>query len=199
MKKLILLTVLSAFLFVSSKAEDEFVTGLLITNKNDTLLCKILIPKDFGKFNETVLFSKVTILDSTGNKKKYTPKDISGYAFVYNNKKYIFHSIQIEDDGKRMFVWPLNMGKRINEYYYYTYNSSDLQKGSLGALGEIYVLENAETTETVSITRGGSWTNNYRTQIRRFFENDKKILKAMAQDLKEFHDIDKFVIDANKD
>ena len=98
-----------------------------------------------------------------------------------------------------MFVWPLNMGKRINEYYYYTYNSSDLQKGSLGALGEIYVLENAETTETVSITRGGSLTNNYRTQIRMFFENDKKILKAMAQDLKEFHDIDKFVIDANKD
>lgn len=76
-----------------------------------------MIPKDFGRFNEVYLFSEVTIMDSLGNIKKYTPNDISGYSFVYHNKKYSYVSKQVEDDGTKLFLWPLHLGKKINEYY----------------------------------------------------------------------------------
>jgi hypothetical protein len=194
---------LAVFLFLivagSCMAEDEYAVGVYITKGNDTLLCKVLIPKDFGRFNEPSLFSIVTLLDSAGNKKKFNPGDIYGYAFFYHSKKYMYVSRQVEDNGKRMFLWPLELGKRINEYYYYTYNSDNLNKGSMGAINELYVIEDAETKETISVARGGSLTENYKSQLRRFFENDKKVLALLAQDVKNFHDISKFVKDANKE
>jgi hypothetical protein len=188
------------FLFSSnSNVKVEYVNGNFNTNNNVTFHCKILIPKDFGRFNEVYLFSKVTILDSVGNKKKYTPNDISGYAFIYHAKRYIYVSKQVEDDGAKLFLWPLSQGKKINEYYHYTVNSANLDKGSLGAISEIYVLENAETRETISLIRGGTLTDNYKAQMRRFFENDKKLLTLLAKDVKNFHDISSFVKDANNE
>jgi hypothetical protein len=157
-----------------------------------------MIPKDFGRFNEVYLFSKVTIMDSMGNIKKYTPNDISGYAFIYQNKKYSYVSKQVEDDGTRLFLWPLHLGKKINEYYHYTINSANLDKGSMGAVSEVYVLEIADTKETVSLLQGGSLTENYKSQMRRFFENDKALLTLLAKDIKNYHDISQFVKDANK-
>jgi hypothetical protein len=178
-------------------AKDEYAVGYLITKGNDTVVCKILIPKDFGRFSEQSLFLRITILDSAGNKKKYTPQDINGYGFAYHDKGYIYVSRQVEEDGRRMFVWPLNLGKRVNEYYYYNYNSSNLDKGAMGAMNEVYVLEDAETKETVSITKGGSLSNSYKAQLRKFFEADKKMMALLVQDVKEFHDISRFAKDAN--
>ncbi|HTD40850.1 MAG TPA: hypothetical protein VK671_09535, partial [Mucilaginibacter sp.] len=97
----------------------------------------------------------------------------------------------------RLFLWPLNQGKKINEYYYYMTNLSGTDKGSSETGSEIYVLEDAETKETVTLTRGGTLTDNFRTKMRRFFENDKKLLTLLARDVKDFHDISKFVADAN--
>ena len=68
----------------------------------------------------------------------------------------------------------------------------------MGAMEEIYVLEDAETKETVSITRGGSLNNTYKEQLRKFFVTDKKMMALLVQDVKDFHDIPKFVNDANK-
>jgi hypothetical protein len=192
--------VLTVFLFsFYGIAADEYTNGIYVTNNSDTFACKILIPKDFGRFNETYLFSKVTLLDSAGKKKKYSPNDISGYAFIYQNKKYVYVSKQVENDGERLFLWPLNLGKKINEYYHYTINSANLNKGSMGAISEVYVLENTETTETISLLRGGTLTDNYQAQMRRFFENDKKLLILLAKDVKHFNDISLFVKDANKE
>jgi hypothetical protein len=158
-----------------------------------------MIPKDFGRFNEVYLFSKVTIMDSLGNINKYAPNDIGGYAFIYQTKKYSYVSKQVEDDGTRLFLWPLHLGKKINEYYHYTINSANLDKGSMGAISEVYVLEIADTKETISLMRGGSLTENYKSQMRRFFENDKALLTILAKDVKNFHDISQFVKDANKE
>ena len=198
--KNILFLILFCFLFSSaSTAEDEYVNGIFITNDNVTYHCKIMIPKDFGRFNEVYLFLKVTIMDSLGNIIKYTPNDISGYAFIYQTKKYSYVSKQVEDDGTKLFLWPLHLGKKINEYYHYTINSANLDKGSMGAISEVYVLEIADTKETISLLRGGSLTENYKSQMRRFFENDKALLTLLNKDVKNFHDISQFVKDANKE
>jgi hypothetical protein len=197
--KTFLLTALSFLLISFSRyATDESVPGIYVTKNNDTLACRIIIPRDFGRFNEVYLFSKVSFLDSLGNQRRYTPNDINGYAFFYRNKKYVYVSRQVEDDGSRLFLWPLNLGRKINEYYHYTLNSSNLDKGSMNAIAEVYVLENAETKETISLMRGGTLTDNYRAQMRRFFENDKTLLAILAKDVKQFHDISRFVKDANR-
>jgi hypothetical protein len=190
---------LFCFLFsLTSRAEDEYVNGIFITNNNVTYHCKIMIPKDFGRFNEVYLFSKVTIMDSLGNINKYSPNDISAYAFIYQAKKYSYVSKQVEDDGTKLFLWPLHIGKKINEYYHYTINSADLAKGSMGAISEVYVLEIVDTKETISLLRGGSLTENYKSQMRRFFENDKALLTILNKDVKNYHDISQFVRDANR-
>ena len=197
MKKAFLLSAL-VFLFVfHCRAADEYANGYLIGQGNDTLKCRVLIPKNFGRFNEQALFSKVTILDSAGNKHKYTPDDISGFAFVYHTRVYVYVSREVSEDGKKLFLWPVELGPKINEYYYYTYNSDNLNKGSTYATNEVYVLEDAVTKETASITRGGSISNNYKDQLRKFFESDKTIMAVLVRDVKDFHDIDKFVKDAN--
>jgi hypothetical protein len=197
MKQVLFISVLFILFAFNSNASDEYASGYFINKNNDTLLCKILIPKDFGKFNGLALFSKVTILDSGGNKKKYTPNDINGYGFVYNSKTYIYVSRQVEDNGAIMFVWPIKVGKSVNEYCYYRSNSDDLDKSGMASPDKIYVLENAETNEMACITRGGSVLNTYMQQLRRFFENDKRLMKLLTQDVKSFDDISKFVEDAN--
>ncbi|HXB28594.1 MAG TPA: hypothetical protein VNW49_02190, partial [Puia sp.] len=124
---------------------------------------------------------------------------IMGYAFIYQSKKYNYVSKQVEDDGTKLFLWPLHLGKKINEYYHYTINSANLDKGSMGAISEVYVLEIEDTKETISLLRGGSLTENYKSQMRRFFENDKALLTLLNKDVKNFHDISQFVKDANKE
>ena len=197
MKELLFLVIGFPFFPLHTIRENELVNGHYISNDKKEFPCRIIIPKDFGQFNEGSLFKKVIFLDSLSRKKKYTANDIGGYSFSYQGKKYNYLSRQVEDNGTRLFVWPLNTGNKINEYYYYTTNSSGLDKGSMNAMAEVYVLENAETLETVSIVRGGTLTDSYKAQMRRFFENDKKLLTLLARDVKDFHDISFFVKDAN--
>jgi hypothetical protein len=186
-------------LFFGSRclAKSEYADGYMISKKGDTLSCKIRMPLNLGKFNELDLFSSVVILDSNKKETKLKPKDINGYGFTYHSKKYVYVSKVVDDEDKMVFVWPQNLGKKINEYYYYTYNSTDLAKGSMGAVAEIYVLED-DARQTVSITRGGSLINSYKSQLRKFFENDKQLLRLIVDDVKDFHDIPKFVQAANK-
>ena len=198
MKQASLLSALLLLLALHSKAAEEYANGYLIGQRNDTLRCRIVIPKDFGHFNEQSLFSKVTILDSAGTRHKYAPDDINGYAFVYQDRVYAYASRTVSDDNKKMFLWIKALGPKINEYYYYTYNTDDLAKGSMGATSEVYVLEDAVTKETAAITRGGSVSNSYKDQLKRFFESDKAVMTVLVRDVKNFHDIDRFVKDANK-
>ena len=177
-------------------AKDEYVAGYILNKNNDTLYCKIRIPKSFGQFNEIDLFSTVYTLDSNGKKIKQTPGMINGYGFTYQSKKYIYVSKVLDDDGKTVFVWPLHLGKKINEYYYYTYNSADLDKGGMAEVSGVYVLED-DATEITCITKGGSVINNYKSQLRRFFENDKELLKLIVEYVDNFDDISKFVQAAN--
>lgn len=197
MKQVSLLSALLLLFALHGKAAEEYANGYVIDQSNDTLRCRIVIPKDFGHFNEQSLFSKVTILDSTGAKHKYNPDDINGYAFVYQGRVYAYVSRTVSDDNKKMFLWIRALGSKINEYYYYTYNTDDLAKGSMGATSEVYVLEDAVTKATAAITRGGVISNNYKDQLRKFFESDKPIMTVLIRDVKDFHDIDKFVKDAN--
>ncbi len=179
-------------------AADVYAPGYIVTHANDTVECKIVVPIDFGRFNQQACFYKVTVVDSLGKTRKYSPKDINGYAFQYAQKTYLYLSKQVDEDGRRMFVWPMSLGKHINGYYYYYYNSADNYKGSMGYDAEVYVLEDPSTKETVSITRGGSLSNSYKAQLRKFYENDKKLLALIVEDVKSFHDIPKFVKDANR-
>lgn len=177
---------------------DETVQGYIVTPRGDTVMVQVCIPKDFGHFNEVALFSKVTILNSGGKKVKYTPKDLSGYGFVYQNKAYVYVSRQIDDEGTTKFLWPMNQGDKVNEYYYYDYNTSDLQKGSMGATNGVYVLEDPVSKDIVALTKGGSVINSFKAQLRKFFENDKQMLALVNKDVKEFKDIPAFVKDANR-
>ena len=177
-------------------AKDEYVDGYIISKKGDTTSCKVRMPYNLGRFNELQFFSMVVILDNSNNKVTLKPKDIYGYGFTYQSKKYNYVSKVVDDEDKTVFVWPVNLGKKVNEYYYYTYNSSDLAKGSMGAISEVYVLED-DAKRTVSITRGGSLINSYKSQLRNFFESDKQLLQLIVEDVKDFHDISTFVRAAN--
>jgi hypothetical protein len=199
MKQILFLSMLFFLFAFTSNASREYADGYFINKNNDTFLCKILIPKVFGKFDALALFSKVTVLDSAGNKMKYAPEDINGFGFFYNSKKYIYVSKDIDDDREMMFVWPMHLGKSVNEYCYYRSNSDDLGKAGMATTDVIYVLENAETNEMTSITKGGSVLNTYMQQLRRFFENDKRLMKLISQDVIDFNDIPKFVKDANNE
>jgi hypothetical protein len=66
----------------------------------------------------------------------------------------------------------------------------------MGAISEVYVLED-DAKRTVSITRGGSLINSYKSQLRNFFESDKQLLQLIVEDVKDFHDISTFVRAAN--
>jgi hypothetical protein len=177
-------------------AKEEYADGYIVSKKGDTLFRKIRMPFNLGRFNELELFSSVVVLDSDNKKIKLKPKDINGYGFFYQSKNYTYVSKVVDDEDNTVFVWPLNLGKKINEYYYYYYNSSDLAKGSMGALAEVYVLED-DSKQTVSITKGGSMINSYKSQLRKFFESDKQLLRMIVEDVKDFHDIPKFVQAAN--
>jgi hypothetical protein len=181
-----------------SSVADETVQGYIVTPHGDTVMCQICIPKDFGHFNEASLFTKVNILDSTGKKLKYTPKELQGYGFVYQNKAYEYVSRQIDDEGTTKFLRPMNLGDKINGYFYYDYNTSDLQKGSMGSTNEVYVLEDPVSKDIVAVTKGGSVINSYKAQLRKFFENDKQMLALLNKDVKEFKDIPAFIRDANR-
>jgi hypothetical protein len=139
---------------VHSSAKDEYAEGYIISKKGDTNWCKIRMPFNLGQFNELELFSSVVILDSSNKKIKLQPKDIIGYGFSYHSKKYAYVSKVVDDEDKTVFVRPLNLGRKINVYYYYTFNTSNLAKGSMGAPSEVYVLED-DAKQTVSITQGG--------------------------------------------
>jgi hypothetical protein len=197
MKQVLIFSILFFLFAFNCLAKDEFAVGYFITKNNDTVLCKILVPKAFGKFDELSLFSKVTVLDSAGDKIKYTPNDINGYAFVYNEKIYNYVSKAVDDNGEMKFLWPVNVGKKINEYCYYRSNSDNLDKGGMASVDINYVLENALTGETTAITRGGSVMNTYKDQLRRFFENDNKLMALITRDVHDYTDIQKFVEDAN--
>ncbi len=196
MKSCILSVVVLLVFSIDSMAKDEYVNGYIISKKGDTVTREIRMPYNLGRFNELELFSKVVVLDSSNNKITLKPKDINGYGFTYQSKKYNYVSKVVDDEDKTVFVWPLNLGKKINEYYYYTYNSSDLAKGSMGTFSEVYVLED-DAKQTVSITRGGSLINSYKSQLRKFFENDKRLLQLIVENVKDFHDISTFVRVAN--
>jgi hypothetical protein len=190
---------LSMLLFSSAQclAKNEYADGYIISRNGDTAWRKIRMPFNLGQFNELELFSFVVVLDSAGRKVKLKPKDINGYGFLYRTKRYIYVSKVVDDEDKSVFVWPLNLGKKINLYYYYNYNSTNLAKGSMGAVDEVYVVED-DAKQTVSITRGGSLVNSFKAQLRNFFDNDKQLLRLIVQDVKDFHDIPKFVQDANR-
>jgi hypothetical protein len=196
MKYLLLSLSLLWFFSINGMAKDEYADGYIISKKGDTILCKMRIPFNVGSFNELELFSSVVILDSNSKKVRLKPKDINGYGFTYKSKKYTYVSKVVDDEDRTVFVWPLELGRKISEYYYYTYNSSDLAKGSMGAIAEVYVLED-DAKQITSITRGGSLINSYKAQLRKFFESDKQLLRLIADDVKDFHDIPKFVRAAN--
>ena len=187
--------ILSAF---TLKAADQYVSGYIITKTNDTVQYKILMPKDYGRFDEQLLFSQVSVMDSVGTKKTFKPGEISGYSFTYHAKKYVYLSKKTNSEGKTLFVWPRNLGKKINEYYYYSLHTSALPKGSTGSLSEVYLLEDPQTLATVAITRGGAWTDNFKQQLNKLFENDKNLLKLIAKEVNDFHDVPLFVQDANR-
>jgi len=195
--KWIAIVVLLSTLNARGFSRDEFAEGYIIPKNADTLACKVKIPKDFGHFNELYLFNSVTVMDSSGRKITFGPKDLEGYGFVYQSRKYTYVSKRVDEDGTLMFVWPVNLGKRVNEYYYYNFNSSDLRKGSWGGRADVYVLEDA-AKETISITRGGSLANTYKQQLRNFFENDKQLLELIAIEVNDFYDISRFVKAANR-
>jgi hypothetical protein len=139
----------------------------------------------------------VTILDSANRKVKFKPGQIKGYGFIYRSKKYIYISKVVDDENHAVFVWPMEMGKRVNEYYYYTSNAHDPGKGGMGGMEEVYVLEN-DAHEVIAITQGGSLINGYKGQLRKFFEEDKPVLRLIPDIVKEFHDITKLVKAANE-
>ena len=197
MKQILFFSILFLLFAFNCSAKAEYAVGYFVTKNNDTVLCKILIPKSFGQFDDLALFSQVTILDSVGHKTKYTPDEINGYVFVYNQKRYTYISKPVDDNGEQKFMWLVNFGKKVNEYCYYRSSSDNLDKGGMAAVEVIYVLENALTGETAAITRGGSVLNSYKAQLRRFFENDNRLMSLITVDVKDYSDISRFVEDAN--
>src|SRR5450631_636989 len=104
-------------LLAIGRVDAQTVDGYILTINNDSLLVHIQ-PFKQGLFSVIdPCYKKVAVIDSVGNTKVYTPKDIKGYGYIYKNFRYNFVSKPIED-GSSLFLTPYVTGNKSSLYMY---------------------------------------------------------------------------------
>ena len=138
MKRIFLL--ITFISITSSLLAAEIVDGYLISLSNDTVRCKIKVPKGFDLFHSfTDLFVKVSIMDSAGKTQTYKAKnqDINGFGFILDSNRYDYALKRTDDYGAASFLLIKETGKKLNLYYSYYYVSVN---GGASYRTDVYLL-----------------------------------------------------------
>jgi hypothetical protein len=114
MKRLSLITLLIANVFIARAGMGNFVPGYIVTLKQDTIRGEIDFRTDEANAKKC-LFRK----SGTGTEKLYLPGEIDGYRITNNGKFYVSRKITIKGRESTVFLEYLIKGL-MNVYYYKT-------------------------------------------------------------------------------
>ena len=169
----------------------ELVDGYIVPAGKDTVRCKIEIPRMANKTFD--LFLKVSVTDSAGHVVTYKAKnrELNGFGFVYGGANYEYHLWK--DNKDDVFAMRKITGKKVNLYYYYTYES--MGGGSMPVKNEMYILED---TGKNAISVSGGLLSGFKKKIKKFFEADSKIAMLVDTNISTINDLPAFVNKINK-
>ena len=103
--------------------------GYVVTNANDTINCKFFVETNLINekiFYATSVYNKVKILNSKGEKIKYTPKDLKSF-YISGTTDGNFKFVSFKYDDYKHFYHEM-IGDRLS--YYRLYNKDNAYKGS---------------------------------------------------------------------
>jgi hypothetical protein len=177
---------ISLMLIGSNLLAKDLVDGYILMSNNDTIKCKIKVPKDLA------LFDKVSIQDSLGKEQTYKAKniDINGFGFFYQGQKYDYTLI-IDDRRGAQFLMRKLAGTRFNLYYRYDYVSF---ASGASYRSDTYMLED---TAKRSVTVTGNAFSSYKKKIKAFLKDDPAMLDLFEKTVSGITDIEQFVKQAN--
>jgi hypothetical protein len=177
---------ISLMLIGSNLLAKDLVDGYILLSNNDTVKCKIKVPRDLA------MFDKVSIKDSLGKEQTYKAKsiDINGFGFFYKDKKYDYTLI-LDDRAGAQFLMRELAGPRFNLYYRYDYSSAG---PGASYRSDTYVLEDT-AKRTVRVT--GGVFSSYKKKIKVFLKDDPSMLELFDNAVSGITDIEKFVKEAN--
>ena len=193
MKRIFLL--ITFISITSSLLAAEIVDGYLISLSNDTVRCKIKVPKGFDLFHSfTDLFVKVSIMDSAGKTQTYKAKnqDINGFGFILDSNRYDYALKRTDDYGAASFLLIKETGKKLNLYYSYYYVSVN---GGASYRTDVYLLEDAG--KRIVRVSGGLFSA-YKKKIREFLKESPELLSIFERKVSSISDIPDFVREANQ-
>jgi hypothetical protein len=106
---------LAFFVFVSgfiSEGYAQKVNGYYISNKGDTIFCRIKLPK-----NESLGLAEIKVIDSADNEISLTPADIKSFFYTHKKTDHLFFP-KLTDDSSFLFIEALARGANTNLYCY---------------------------------------------------------------------------------
>ncbi len=136
-------TYLLSFFFLATFSASQSQTtapGYYITKNNDTVVAEIKIPRSLFGVDLSKLLLKVETVDSIDGTKKFKPKDINGFGFLYEGNYYRYFSKPTITQNNFRFLQPFVLGPKTSIYVFYTAD----QNGR--PLGSVYTLEKADGT-----------------------------------------------------
>jgi hypothetical protein len=170
----------------SNLLAKDWVDGYTLLPNDDTVKCKIKVPKDLD------LFDKVSVQDSLGMEQTYKSKnkEINGFGFFYKDQKYDYALI-VDDRGGAQFLMRKLAGTRFNLYYRYDYMSFG---SGASYRSDTYMLQD---TAKRSVTVTGNAFSSYKKKIKAFLKDDPAMLDLFEKTVSGITDIEKFVKQAN--
>ncbi len=181
------ITILIALILIGSNLlAKDLIDGYILMPNNDTIKCKIKVPKDLD------LFDKVSIQDSLGKEQTYKAKnkEINGFGFFYKDQKHDYTLI-VDDHGGAQFLMRKLAGTRFILYYRYDYMSFG---SGASYRSDTYRLEDT-AKRTVTVT--GGIFSSYKKKIKTFLKDDPAMLDLFEKTVSGITDIEKFVKQAN--
>ena len=100
--------------FGFTKSFSKTVDGYIVTLNDDTSFVKIKLPGFVSTIN---LNREVVVIDSSGESKTLTPKDIKAFGYSENQKQYRFVAKPIKN-GTIYFLIAVIVGQKASLYFY---------------------------------------------------------------------------------
>ena len=178
----------------------RFTDGYIISD-GDTLRCKIKIQETLFGLDEYRLQSEITTRDSANSERKYTPANLQGFGFTFNNEPINYVAKVLEGNKRALFVKVINLGPRLSLFKYEERNdhwnyggANKFGPSRTTTVTRHYVILDEAKREVVlsnSLFAGNS------KKFREFLKEQPDLLQLYEQKNPSFQDIPGFVQAAN--
>ncbi len=180
----VLILIVVGFLWGHRGMSQQFVSGYYVTASGDSIETEIKIRK--GAFGQSMneFAKEVETVDSGKQTKKFTPEDIRGFGFSYNDKRYVFASKPVKD-GSLKFLSAVYLGDR-SSLYQYGYVTS----GGAG-MSSKQVFYTFEKSGGQYLFLKNILNKEFRNQVREFYKEFPHVVELIDTRLKYWLDLDK--------